>query len=119
MNIKQFVLLMFLAILFGGLTRVAIARELEVHSPTTRITISDGEDIEIESPPEYSIFLPQNWLDIFTRYRFFGVRQPQLRVVPQTALCNAGSISSQTLQTTRSSSGGSYSHSSVTTTSCQ
>ena len=119
MNIKQLVLLMFLAILFGGLTRVAIARELEVHTPTTRITIVDDQDVEIETLPEFSILMPQNWLDIFSRYRFFGVRQPQLRVVPQPAPCNEGRIRSQTIQTTRSGSGGSYSHSSVTTTSCQ
>ena len=119
MNTKQLVLLMLLAILCGGLIGVASARELEVLTPNARITIADGEDVEIEPLPKDSPSMPRNWFDIFSRYRILGSQQPQLRVVPQSTSCERGSISSQTLTTTRSTSGRTYSHSSVTTTSCQ
>ena len=119
MNTKQLVLLTILAILFGGLLSGANASDLEVRTPSTRIMITDGEGIEIESSPKFMLLTPQNWRYFFSQYRLFGSPQTQLGDIPKTTHCELGSISSQTIETTRSSSRRSYSHSSITTTSCQ
>ena len=119
MNAKLLVPLTILAILLGRLLIGANARELEVHTPSTRITIADGEDIEIESSPNFMPLMPHNWRYFFPENRLFDSPQTQLGDIPQTTHCERGSIRSQTVETTRSSSPGSYSHSSIRATSCQ
>ena len=119
MNAKQLVLLTIPAILLGRLLIGANARELEVRTPSTRVTIADGEDIEIESSPNFMLFMPHNWRYFFSQDRLFGSPQTQLGDIPKTTHCEPGSISSQTIETTRSRSPGSYSHSSIRATSCQ